>query len=413
MTKSRKDQSDKDKSKTREWAVPPNVRVTRGPLIPAPSPFAHLSLAQYVLGALVIAAVYRPFEPEDDPSLRVWMWASFGALTFAFLAIMTLRIYIQDWLSTLSGPEKLLVIMMLLASLVLPGPPRFHQIVPEGFATLMPAMLFFSASAIMARRMVFVAILGFWAGISWRGGIELEWILGFGAALLWTLSAMHFAFTGAPFGLRGWWPFFRVWQTVIFYFVPTAIAATLFFYIWPTPPAVVRNPSRPRVDAQMVMQRMMDFDQAQWRDLIIRATISVVVILSLLIVLYYLRKYLGRKARPEALPTILGANVGEIEYATTGPRESKPTMEGNRGRVLKLWKRWERAVQPDPAGRETGETAAEYTNRISSDAETTGSTERPAIARMLESAHYASDEPSDSEVRAMEKLVEEDIRSQK
>lgn len=375
-------------------------RTSSGPTLMAQAYWALWAQAQALL-----CLVYG-LEPTHS---RWFIALSSALLPVAFLGYVA-RLAVQDWFVSARGAERAFIPLIALGCFQMPIWLRGHHVLPEGFVFALFPLLFFSFGHGPLMWLWGVMTLGSWFALAdWPG--EPGGFIGpaavMGALSLWSLTAIHYASVGAPFGLRGWWPFSRVIMTVIFFCVPSGLAAWLAASLRldrsipasPPPPSAA-----PEIPLDRVYQRLQRLSRAELMELFIRAGLSILVLLTAIVTLWLVRKWLGRRAKPARAPILFGADIAESEITGIGQAAEPATLDGPRGEALALWRRWERALAQSGRAREANETASEFTTRIASELGAGSDSRR--IARLLESAHYALEEPSPSDLSDMNDLVD-------
>lgn len=366
-----------------------------------PGLFAHLYLALAAQSGLLLYAVYGGRE-ED----QYWMGALGIALGLLALLTAAARDLFHDWLLSMSLGGRVWLLLMVAAAFLTPYPFTGHRVVPEGFVFALVPLLPFAVTEAAARIYLGVTMVGFWFALPGRDGLGLPLTLGFGATTLWSFACAHFAFTGHPFGLRGWWPVRRILLNVALYFGPSALAAWLVHRIWPEAPerASPSSPSAPTVEE--AARRISQFRGDDLSESLGRAILYLALIIASLVGLYFIRRYFSRRAKPLQIPQVRMTDVGNVELFDAEARLPGRRLSGNRGRIVALWWKWAREFDRGLA-RRPGETAAELASRLASTAE--GKSPPGDLTRLMEVAHYGPHDPARADVEKMNDLVRSEI----
>jgi hypothetical protein len=380
------------------FPAPAEARTHRSPGR-GPGLLGQFYLALFAQGSLLTHAVYG-FEFER----RSWLLGVLGALALAAISVCLLRPAIQDWRSALSANERLFLQGFTLLFFFAPAALPSHSVLPEGFVLALPMLLWFAIDPRLARRYMAVCLIGFWFALGNAPGAPLGLVVAFGAASLWAFAGAHFAFVGEMFSLRGWWPLGRILGAVALYTIPSALAAYLAYLTWPGSPDVPALDPSTRPDPSVALLRLTELDPKEMKRFLLHAGFSLGIIVASLIALYFLRRYFGKRARPKDMPRVLGAEISAIEYEARRGSAPRPSLDGTRGQIVRLWARWARYKEAEGIHREPSETAAEWTERLRTEpecGEAAGS-----LTRLFEEAHYGARNPAAEEVRRMKRLVE-------
>ena len=364
-----------------------------------PGLFAHMYVALLVHFGVFTAALYW-----GEPSQLGWLVGIWSAMALLALTTAFLRIPFEDGLATLSVLGRLGLLLVLSGAFISPLFFPGHRVNPEGFVMIQFPLMVFSVNGRWTRRGLATSIVGFWFVCSGARDMPLGFVLAFGATTLWTFSCAHFTFMAHSHGLKGWWPVGKIVQTVVLFFVPAALGAFLIFSIWTSldmpermtspPPDLSSLPSYQRIAALR--------DDVFW-NLVLRMVISLALVVLSLIVLHLLRRMLNRRARAVSVPLTPGADVSELEMIETEQPVSRRSLDGTRGQIVRLWRRWSRVWEAPGLARAESETAAALAERVATEEGPTASPE--AMTRLFEQAHYGPETPGRKDVDAMKKLV--------
>jgi hypothetical protein len=367
-----------------------------------PSLFGHFYFALFIWASTLAYTVYGTRESG-------LLWIQVFAGIFALLCFVgaLARDLFHDWFASMSMAGKVWYFLLVIAAFCAPELPRGHDAMPEGFVTALVPLMPFAGAEPVARLTIALMIAGCYLALPDSPLPSPYSFLVLGGGALWVMGAAHFAFTGRPYRLQGWWPARRVIGNSIVYFVPSAIAAILGYYLWPSiAPIPVQPP---------VTEPIPEFRRAEplnYTELLMDTAIYVGLIFASLITLHLLRRFFSRRARPPALPDVRLVNVSDVELRAADEAVQRAGLPGNRGKIVDLWWRWAQRAEVETgaagmgAARTPGETAAETAERIATESEPE---EIPLeITRLMEIAHYGPEEPSKAEVEAMRNLVNED-----
>ncbi len=379
----------------------PASRIVRSRASGGPRLISVLALALWAQGVVAACAVFTP-----KPEMTFWQWGTLIGLLLAAIWLRVAQPYIQDWLSAMRPPERVGAAAIIAAFVLIPVFFDGLRVVPEGFALALIPSLAMAADATRARRYLFYTFITFWFALARMPEASIFWVLGFGAATLFALSAIHFTFVGAPFGLRGWWPALQMLRAVAIYFVPSALAAWWIQAMIFESPAV-REATPPPDSAITYYQPQWDkLSPEQWLQLAARAGMGGLTIMAVLVVLHLFRRRWNRRLKLGALPKILGAEVSEVDYVVAPPKPTKAAFTGRRGEIIRLWRQWTKAREDEGLMREPSETAAEFSLRSNtSSANASDAPTRNAILQTFERAHYGAEEPTPEAVEQMREWV--------
>lgn len=347
-------------------------------------------------------ALFFPFK------IQVALWAL--GLALAALTACHLRIVLHDLLTSLSDRDRFLLTLFMLGPILLPALVRGPRVVPDGPLWAAPAALLLAVTPWLTRRFLALTLIGAWLATMRMGHdpVALGLLLGFGISWLVALGASHFAATGDPHGLGGFWPVRKVVTSALAASIPAALAAVLAWWIWPDtmPAAAARGAERVAFAASRtpLIQRL---DVVQWQALMWHLALLVVLVAAVIVLLHYLRKWLLRRTAKAGGISLIPGQVAQLEYENELPPSEKKSLPGLRGRIVQLWGRWAAAVERAGEGRLPGETAAAHAARLGR--ENPALTPPETMTALLERTHYGLAEPRREDVAAMERYVREQL----
>ncbi len=323
------------------------------------------------------------------------------------------RFALQELTVGLSIKERIVPGVIVLILFVSPVFSDSHHVLRDGFLWALPAVMIWAVSPTLVRLFLFWTLMGTWFNsfVIWgAGGLLL--VLAFGATWLLALGATHFAFTGDPHGLTGWWPLRRLLRNVAVCAAPAVAMGVGTWWLWP------RSLARRGVGAD-AMGPLGNPDQTggggvntfDLLGLIYRTVFVVAMVLIVLVLMITIRRALRKRGALKIESDVLPGQVAKLQYAATEPAPPKPVLPGVRGRIVTLWGRWAQSMREDGLGRGAGETAREYAERLGRlepDAEPP-----PAVTELVESAHYSPREPTSADVEAMQQFVRRELDRQK
>jgi len=353
-------------------------------------------------GGLVAWAIYGSRGVLD----RWFLWSLGGfVLTIAFTG--TFRDLMHDWVISLGGGGRIIYGVIVAFAFSWPGFVEGHRVMPEGFAVALPLIAFISARETIVRVFIGYTILGFAMAALGDTPPSLSLTLAVTFTTIFSITATHFAFTGADFGLRGWWAIGKIAQTSAIYFFPTALVAAATFLFWPE--FVPDAPAAAGQAQQSTASRVAAMNPDQLGEALFRLALWLAMLLASLALLYYLRRRLGRRSAPLDVPKVFGTDVSELEIEKMEVAAPGPTLGGRRGQIVELWQRWQLEYEARGLGRSSSETADEMARRVRAGEQWDGSS-KEALTGMLERAHYGEAEPTDEEVAQMQRTVKEEMR---
>lgn len=362
-----------------------------------------------LLMAAMVMAARDPRTFSLHPYLHLALWAA-GLGAAAHLAC-TQRIALHDLLIGLSERDRFLLTLFTLVPMALPATARGVRIIPDGLLWGAPLLLILAVTPWMTRRFLALTLLGAaLAAMRLHDAIGFALAMGFGISWLLALSLTHFAHTGDPHGLCGWWPIRRAVVSALAAAIPAGAAAGLTWWAWPKPaPApldprtLLPPPERPRpLDQLDPMERI---------NLIYWGVATLMVTALILVFLHYLRRWLLRRSARATGVKLMAGQASQVEVREEEPEKARKTLLGTRGRVLSQWGRWAAALKREGLGRGPGETAAAYAERLAE--EEPSLTPPAAMTTLLERAHYGEAEPQKEDIAAMERMVNAQLADMK
>lgn len=356
-----------------------------------PGLFTQFYLALFVLAALLTHAVYGAV-----PQMEWWFYGLL--IAFGVLAVVGAigRDLFHDWFASMTLPGRVWYFLLIAFMFVVPIPLYRQNVIPEGFVLALPLLLPFAVVEPVARLYLAIAMVGFYFALP-RSPIEAPYsVLAYGAATLWAFGTAHYAFTGHPFRLRGWWPMRRIVFNVIAYCIPAGLAALMAFSLWREPPKA-SAPATSGITAPAIAPRTTPLDA---EEALVRAAVYMAMIIASLIFLHLVRRFFSRRAKPPNMPEVRMVSVSDVDLRRAEGRPVARGLAGARGQVVKLWWNWAKRHQREDGA---AETAAELGDRVANEA---ASDEAPLeITRLMEMAHYGPAEPTPSQVETMRDLI--------
>lgn len=362
-----------------------------------PGPYPLVYAAMLINGLLLISAVYGIREGHDR-----WFQISAGAFAFAAVLLILLRVVIHDIFVGLTVSVRTFYFLVFGVMFFIPGAVRGHSVLPEGFAVALPVLTLCSIHGPAIRRWILFSMAGFWAASFSHPAPGLLLTLAYGLSLLWVFAAAHFAETGEPFGLRGWWPARTTLVLSALYFVPAALVALGTYFLWPE----FHPEGRPQAPPPVTARAAMDFSPADINTLLLRFFAWLGLVLVSFILIVFIRRRLGRGRRPGGLPKVFGMDVGDMQFFQAPEARKTKGLSGERGRIVRLWMKWAWELGE---GRGESETAREVAGRVTRD-RGPASADRELLTELLEKAHYGEEEPTRSDAEAMKKAVRRELK---
>lgn len=346
------------------------------------------------------------FFPRAQASHLKTMAAWAGGLGVPAGLAWLLRIAIHDMLAGLNLKERFFLVLLMAIIFVIPGFLPGFNLLGDGFLWVAPFLIMAAVKAPLARRLLAWNLLGAWCA---AGSIHdlagLGWLLAFGVSWLLALGAHHFAFTGDPYGLSGWWPLRKVLGNALLASLPATLAGVLAWWIWPEHGlAFLRVSARPAggVRMDLVSHPLPPAKMAQlYWDLMT----CILLLAGLLALMLLVRRYFLKRRRAKIEAGLPPEQQASMEYRPEPAALPSPTLDGPRGEIVKLWGRWAAARERAGHGRKSGETAAQYAQRLAG--EDPLSAPPAAMTELLERAHYSREELTTADVEAMRAYVRE------
>lgn len=363
--------------------------------------------------ALALAAMISAPRATSGAMLAVVLscWA-IGLGVIAILACNQ-RLPLQDLLAGLLPRERLMLTILIGGVMLGPSMTDEHRVLIDGWLWAAPILLLLAVTPIVTRIFLAMMLLGAWfaAANSAREQYQLALLLVFGVSWLFAIGAAHFAYTGDPHGLGGWWPLWRLFVSVFQAALPAAIAAVAIWLIWP---ATGLHSAYRGIRAIDVIApgaaRVGKVPPIDIATLIWEIFLACIMIFWMLWIMLYLRRLFGRRASAAPMLDLMPEQSARMEYRAPTPDKPRPELGGARGQIVALWRKWSEAMAREAAARHEGETAREFTGRVSADLPTADP--NPEITRLLEQAHYSPDEPGEAEIERMRLMVESELSRQ-
>ena len=243
-----------------------------------------------------------------------WILLSSVLLALAATAACRLRRLLHDLLIVLSPREQLVLASGVLALFLLPGLFLPGRILPDGFIWAAPLLLLLSVRPSYTRRFLAWTFLGAWVGgFRIHDTAGMVWMLLFGVSWLTALGATHFAFTGEPHGLAGWWPVRRILRNAWAASVPALATALLAWWVWPEPSLAGRRPAMESPGGGDLIPLAYRMDRIDLLALIWRGAVSVLLLVLLFLFLLYLRRLWLRRRGGDLASDVLPGQVARLE----------------------------------------------------------------------------------------------------
>lgn len=357
------------------------------------------------LMAVMVLAARDPRTLAFHPYLQLILWAAgFG---MAARIACTERFALHDLMIGMGERDRFLITLFTIVPMILPAMVRGVRIIPDGFLWGAPLLLLLAVTPWMTRRFLALSLLGAaLASPRLHDGIGLALTLSFATSWLLALSLTHFAHTGDPHGLGGWWPIRRAVISALAAAFPAGVAAGLTWWAWPKPAPAPLDPRTllPKPEPPRPFELLDPMERIR---LIYWGVATVMITTLLLVLLHYLRRWLLRRNARSMGVKLMAGQVSQVEVREEEAKKERKTLLGTRGRVLALWGRWAAALKREGLGRGPGETAAAYAARIAG--EDPDLTPPAAMTTLLERAHYGQEEPRPEDVAAMERMVNDQL----
>lgn len=363
--------------------------------------------ALWLNASLLAAIIYFPrYGLGALAPLAAWI---VGLGVIAWLTCRS-RIELHDMLVDLGERERLFLGLLILMFLLLPVFSRHCRIIPDGFLWTMPAMMLISVKPHLARRLLAWTLIGGWfAALYIHDPLSLGLLLAFAVSWLLALGATHFAFTGDPYGLTGWWPFRKVLANALLTSIPATLVGVMIW--WFLPKEAVRALRQAGADhpaTGLTAHRLADrLSTVDLMVLLWEGAACLVLTAILFIFLLYIRRLILKRRRTSLSEDILLGQVARLEYRVTPPPHTPPSLSGRRGKIVKLWGQWAAAMEREGLGRQSGETAAQFAGRLSR--QTPDAAPPAALTGLFEQAHYGPAEPTPADLEAMRQYVQTEL----
>lgn len=286
-------------------------------------------------------------------------------------------------------------------------------VVPHGFLWTLPFFLLTAVREGPARRYMVWSFAGAWmASLRLRTHPEMAALGAYAFSWLLLLGTIHVTFRGAPYGLRGWWPLWRIVRNSLVTVLPAALVGGAMWLIWPTarpepvgiqPPGNGLAPREPERLAESV-------DSEDVIELIRHATLVLVITIVLFIGLVYMRRFLLNRRRGGPVDSILPGQVARVREKPVADPPRRFRLPGLRGQIMEVWKRWAEAMEREGWGRAVGETAEGHRQRLEQHrAEAAPPAE---MVHLLEQVHYSERQPNRQDLQRMRRFVRAELQRQ-
>lgn len=338
-------------------------------------------------------------------------WA--GGLGLAAALACQQRLPLQDLLSGMMPRERVLFSMLLVAVMFSPAFTDGHYVLVDGWLWISAPLLLLAVTPIMTRIYLACILAGAWmaAGVSPHEPWQLALVLAFGLSWLASIGAAHFAHVGAPHGLAGWWPIYRLVVSVLQAALPAVAAAVALWLVWPA--TGLHKPIRNVRAAELLAPppgSPHSVAPLEIATLLWQLFFLLLMIIWMIWIMLYIRRLFGRRSGETPLIDLLPEQSARMEYRAAPPRKAKPALGGRRGQIVALWRRWSDAMGSETAARREAETAREFTERLTRENPVTDP--GPEMTQLLEQAHYAQAEPTDEDLERMRQAVETELSRQ-
>lgn len=323
------------------------------------------------------------------------------------------RLPLQDLITGLLAREKLLLAILMGGVMLGPSLTEEHRVLIDGWLWVAPLLLLFAVTPTMTRIYLGMMLIGAWmaAANSAREPYQLALLLAFGVSWLTAIGAVHFAYTGDPHGLGGWWPIWRLFVSVFQAALPASLAAVAIWLIWP---ATGLHHAYVGIRAVDLIApgpaRAGKAPQFEVATLIWQLFLACIMIFWMVWIMLYLRRLFAKRSGAAPMLDLMPEQSARMEYRATVPAKARPELGGARGQIVALWRRWSEAMGREASARHDGETAREFTERLTSDLPSAEPT--PEMTRLLEQAHYSPDEPGADEIEQMRQIVQTELSRQ-
>lgn len=379
---------------------------------PALGMWGPLYTALWMTGMSLAAMISVP-RASSGPMLALVLagWA-IGLGAMAIMA-SNQRLPLQDLLGGLMPRERLLLAMLMGGVMLGPSLTEEHRVLIDGWLWVAPIMLLFAVTPGMTRVYLGMTLIGAWmaAANSGREPYQLALLLTFGVSWLMAIGAVHFAYTGDPHGLAGWWLLWRLFVSVFQAALPATLAAVAIWLIWP---ATGLHHAYVGIRAVDLIApgpaRAGKVPQVEVATLLWQLILACIMIFWMVWIMLYLRRLFGRRSSAAPMLDLMPEQSARMEYRAATPVKPRTKLGGARGQIVALWRRWSEAMGREAMERRDGETAREFSERLSSDIPATDP--NPEMTRLLEQAHYSPDEPGSDEIERMRLMVQNELSRQ-
>ncbi|MCL5269965.1 MAG: DUF4129 domain-containing protein [bacterium] len=363
------------------------------------------------LNAILLAALIV-FPARGWAGLIHWaLWAL--GLGVAVLVAASSRLLIHDVLVGLTPRERLFLGLIHAMIFMLPAFSRDAHVIPSGFLWATPGLLALAATPSMARRCLAWTLAGAWMALlnpALEQGRMLLLPAGFAVSWLAGLGAVHFAFTGEPYGLAGWWPVRRVVRNALLTSIPALATAAGMWWFWPRGRASVVGGADSLAAASPPRRLVDQIDFMDWLTLVWRGAVTLGITFLLFVVLLYFRRLWHRSARVNVDAGLMPGQVARVEYRRAPRKPPAPRLAGMRGRIVELWGQWAAALGHEGLARRPGETARQFARRLAD--ENLDAAPPEAMTELLERAHYDKAAPDAADLERMREFVQAELSRQ-
>lgn len=385
------------------------------PIHPHADPFDRglwrlMYFAFWLCASLMAGLMLLPRDPTRLGGLQWIGWTL--ALALISAAACGYRLAIHEAMVDLQLRERVFLGLAVLIVTLAPAVVESAHIIPDGLLWATPLLIFLAPSPAIARRLLAWLLLGGWLAAFHVRGLPLYLLLGvFAVSWLFAVGAVHFTFIGEGSGLSARWAARRVLRNALAVSLPALAVALLVYWIWPGQGLNLLGPlwSPPEgaPQSEAVYHRI---DSIQLLRLIWHGAVALVLTVLFFVVLLYLRRlFLGRR-RGEAPSELLPGQTARMTFAQNIPEESRPSLTGRRGVLVRLWGRWAVALKNEGFGRQRGETARRFAERLVR--EHPEAAPPTSMTGLFEKAHYGQTEPSADDEETMRILVAEELSRQ-
>ncbi|MCE5229575.1 DUF4129 domain-containing protein [bacterium] len=372
-----------------------------------------LYFALWLTGMALAALVNIPRFSSGWMLLTVMLgWAGGLGLTAALACNQ--RLPMQDLLAGLLPRERLLLALLIAAFFFSPAITDHFYVFIDGWLWTAPLFMLIAVTPLTTRAFLGFMLAGAWMAAmkSGREPWELALVLAFGVSWLIAIGATHFAYTGDPHGLAGWWPIWRLAVSVTQAALPATVAAVGIWLVWPI--TGLHEPFRGIRAIELIgpqtAHRGIKVPPADMAVLVWQMFIVLILIVWTIWVMLYLRRLFGKRSSSAIAVDLMPEQTAHMEYRAAPPRKAPPKLGGVRGQIVALWRVWSEAMRAENEIRRDGETAREFTGRV--EGELPAAAPAPEMNALLEKAHYSPDEPRPEDLDRMRRLVETELSKQ-